>query len=290
MRIVFHDLSEGEYLLKLTIEAKSDTYLTLFGNHRHFLFHSMKMTAGEKKEAEFAVCLRDADFQKQDNYRDNSYEIVIDGDVNVGASIEKSEKRVVYTLGDSTVCNQHHYGDGPMFRCGGWGQALGMFLGSKYAISNHAEQGTHTSDCLSCHIHPVIEKLKKGDLVLCQFGHNDQKNSWLSAFGGYFENLVTIGKKVEEKGADFIICTPINRLIYIDGKINTYLDPWRDAAKKAAEVLGVKCIDLHTFTTDIYVSMGEDAENLFYHSPQLDRTHPNDFGAIRIAEFVASHL
>ena len=290
MSIKFENLTEGEYLLKADIKALSDTTLNLFGNHRHFLYHSKDMKKGEKISGSFFVTIKNASFQKQDDYRDTSYELIYEGDVTVDATIEKAVCPVVYTLGDSTVCNQSHFGDGPLYRCGGWGQALEMFIGENAAISNHAEQGTHTKNCLDCHLIPVLEHIKKGDKVICQFGHNDQKQEWLAAYGGYYENLITIGKKVQEKGAEFIICTPINRLIYIDGKINTYLDDWRDAAKKAAETLNVKCIDLHTFTTDMYQKMGDDAENLFYHSPDLDRTHPNDFGAIKIAGFVASNL
>ncbi len=290
MSIKFENLTEGEYLLKVEITAKSDTSFCLFGNHRHFLYHSENLAQNEKIQGEFAVAIKNADFQKQENYRDTSYELNFTGDIAVNASLTPFSCPTLYTLGDSTVCNQVYAGEGPLYRCGGWGQALPLYLKRGYAVSNHAEQGTHTQDCLNCHLLPVLKRLKKGDLVLCQFGHNDQKNASLDAFGGYFENLITIGKKVLEKGADFIICTPINRLIYIDGRINTYLDPWRDAAKKAAEALGVKCIDLHTFTTNMYLSMGDDAENLFYHSPDLDRTHPNDFGALKIAGYVSSQL
>ncbi|MBQ8002081.1 MAG: hypothetical protein IJ297_01410 [Clostridia bacterium] len=290
MSINFENLPAGEYRLTVCIEALSDTSFSLFGNHRHFLYHSQKMTKGETMRSEFAVAIRNADFQKQDNYRDESYEIFWDGDVKLEAAIEPKSYPVLYTLGDSTVCNQTHIGTSPIHRCGGWGQALPKFLKTAYAVSNHAEQGTHTKNCLDCHLLPVLEQVKKGDLVLCQFGHNDQKQAWLDADGGYFENLIKIGNLIQEKDAEFIICTPINRLIYIDNKINTYLDPWRDAAKKAAKALGTKCIDLHSFTTDLYAKMGDEAENLFYHSPDLDRTHPNDFGALSIAEYVCEQI
>ena len=290
MNIVFDNLSAGEYLLKVDIEAINDTTLSLFGNHRHFLYHSRKMAKGERLHGEFLVAIKNADFQKQDNYRDSSYPLISEGNVSLTASLTAHSASTIYTLGDSTVCNQTHFGDGPMYRCGGWGQALSMFIGEKYAVSNHAEQGTHTQNCLDCHLIWVLEQIKEGDVVIAQFGHNDQKQAWLDADGGYFENLVKIGSAVKEKGAAFIVCTPINRLIYIDGKINTYLDRWRDAAIKAAKALNVKYIDLHSFTTKLYHEMGDAAENLFYHSPQLDRTHPNDFGAIKIAEEVASNL
>ena len=285
----FDNLKNGEYLLKADILVKSDTDIVIWGNHRHFLMNEQAV-AGAKIERIFAISIKDSDFQKQENYRDTALTLTVTGDVSCNFSLDEAELPTLYTLGDSTVCNQSHVGEGPLYRCGGWGQALPLFLGGKYAVSNHAEQGTHTKNCLDCHLLPVLEQVKPKDMVLCQFGHNDQKQSWLDAFGGYMENLVKIGTLVKEKGADFVICTPINRLIYIDGKLNDYLDPWRDAAKKAAEILGVKCIDLHTFTSEVFAEMGEDAENLFYHSPDLDRTHPNDFGAIKIARYVASEL
>lgn len=290
MSIKFENLIPGEYLLKVTIEAASDTVFSLFGNHRHFLYHLHSLKKGEKINGEFLVAIKNADFQKQDNYRDTAYELIFEGDVSLTASLTSSPSPTLFTLGDSTVCNQTHFGEGPLYRCGGWGQALSLFVGTRYAVSNHAEQGTHTQNCLDCHLLPVLEQIKKGDTVICQFGHNDQKQAWLDADGGYFENLVKIGTLVKEKGADFIICSPINRLIYIDGKINTYLDAWRDAAKKAAKALDVKYIDLHSFTTELYHTLGTDAEDLFYHSPDLDRTHPNDFGAVKIACYVASNL
>lgn len=290
MNIKFENLSEGEYLLKVSLKAESDTIFSLFGNHRHFLYHMQSLKKDEVISGEFLVAIKNADFLKQDNYRDTTYEIISEGDVTVTATLTPCPSPTIYTLGDSTVCNQVHFGEGPLYRCGGWGQALSLYIGTKYAVSNHAEQGTHTQNCLDCHLLPVLKNLKPKDKVLCQFGHNDQKQAFLDANGGYFENLIKIGTLVKEKGADFIICTPINRLIYIDGKINTYLDPWRDSAKQAAKALGVKCIDLHTFTTELYNALGSDAESLFYHSPELDRTHPNDFGAVKIAHEVASNL
>lgn len=290
MNKLFENLKTGEYLLKAVITAKSDTKVTLYGNHRHFLIKDEALFKGCKIEREFAIAIRDADFQKQDNYRDSSLSLTLEGDVECEFTITASSFPVIYTIGDSTVCNQTNNEKSPMERCGGWGQALPMFLRNRFAISNHAEQGTHTRNCLDCHIKPVLEQLKKGDIVLCQFGHNDQKQPWLMPFEGYLENLLEIGRKVMEKGAEFKICTPINRLIYIDSKLNDYLDLYRDACFEAAKRLNTTCIDLHSFTSQTYLFLGEKAEDLFYHSPELDRTHPNDYGAMLIASRVSTNI
>lgn len=285
----FDSLQKGEYLLKAQITALSDTDITLYGNHRHFLIKDRHLTKGEAIDESFAIAIRSADFQKQENYRDNMLTLTLNGDCKALFTLEKKDCRVIYTLGDSTVCNQTTY-SAPTDCCGGWGQALAAYVKDKAAVSNHAEQGTHTSDCISCHLAKVLEQIKKGDLVLMQFGHNDQKQEWLKPFGGYMENLISIGNAVKEKGADIVICTPINRLIYIDGKLNNYLDDWRDGAKQAAKALDAYCIDLHTYTSRLYEEMGSDAEWLFYHSPALDRTHPNDIGAMKIAGFIYEEL
>ncbi|MGM9551064.1 MAG: SGNH/GDSL hydrolase family protein [Clostridia bacterium] len=286
----FTNLKKGEYRLKVKFTAENDTLITLYGNHRHFLIKEMAAKKGDVIEKDFAIAIRDADFQKQDNYRDDSLKLCMKGDGCWEFQLTNESFPVIYTLGDSTVCNQEYLGESPYNRCGGWGQALSMFLGDKFAISNHAEQGTHTANCLDCHFLKVEEQLKEGDIVLCQFGHNDQKQNYLKAFEGYYENLVKIGECVKSKNCEFILCTPINRLIYIDGKLNNYLDDYRDGVKKAADYLLVKCIDLHTFTSNLYLEMGDDAEGLFYHSPQLDRTHPNDYGAMKIAEFISKEI
>lgn len=285
----FDNLSKGEYLLKVKIAVLSPTLITLYGNHRHFLINQ-RAEKGDIITKEFAIAIKDADFLKQKNYRDNGLKLMLEGDCTADFELEKAALPTVFTLGDSTVCNQEYMGVSPLLRCGGWGQALPMFLGKRYAVSNHAEQGTHTGNCLDCHFLKVEDQIKKGDIVLCQFGHNDQKQPWLKPFEGYMENIIALGKRAQEKGAEFIVCTPINRLIYVGDKLNDYLDLYRDGAKKAVEQLRAKCIDLHTFTSNMYLEMGKDAENLFYHSPGLDRTHPNDYGAIKIAAYVNENL
>lgn len=290
MNKIFENLSVGEYLLKAEIKALSDTEITLYGNNRHFLIKEMAAKKGDVITREFAIALRLADFQKQSNYCPDSLNLTLEGDCIGKFELVEKSFPTVYTIGDSTVCNQENSDGSSMEHCGGWGQALPTFLGTKYAVSNHAEQGTHTRNCLDCHFSKVEAQLKEGDVVLCQFGHNDQKQTWLNAHEGYMENLIVLGKRVRAKGAKFILCTPINRLIYVNGKLNNYLDDYRDAVIEASAILKTQCIDLHSFTSRLYLEMGADAENLFYHAPQLDRTHPNDYGALKIASFVSENL
>lgn len=279
-----------EYLLTVEITANSDTTVTLFTNHRRILIRNKALKKGEHLKETFGVALREAKFQKQPDRFDDEIELTLEGDAELSAAAKKAELPTIYCLGDSTVCDQNYFGSDEIHRCCGWGQTLGMYLKDKYALSNHAEQGTHTSDCLGLHINPVLSQIKKGDIVLVQFGHNDQKQSYLGAFEGYIENLRRIVELVEEKDGKCILCTPINRLIYVDGKLNDYLDSYAAAVKNAAKEKNLMCVDLHGFTSELYVAMGKDAENLFYHGDELDRTHMNDIGAVAVGEFVYNSI
>lgn len=279
-----------EYLLTVEITANSDTTVTLFTNHRRILIRNKALKKGEHLKETFGVSLREAKFQKQPDRFDDEIELTLEGDAELSAEVKKAELPTIYCLGDSTVCDQNYFGSDEIHRCCGWGQTLGMYLKDSYAVSNHAEQGTHTADCLGCHIKPVLSQIKQGDIVLVQFGHNDQKQEYLKAFGGYKENLSAIADLVAEKGGRCILCTPINRLIYIDGKLNTYLDEYAEAVRQTAKEKSLPCIDLHKFTSELYEAMGKEAENLFYHGDSLDRTHMNDVGAVAVGEYVSKFL
>lgn len=279
------------FRIDLAVHAVNDTVVDAVTDHRRFLMSGLELPAGESRKGVFAAAVGEADFQKQPCYRDEKVNLTVTGG-EFEAKIEETKLPVVYCLGDSTVCDQSYGGSGPMSRCCGWGQTLPMYLEEKFAVSNHAEQGTHTGDCLSCHLPPVLRQLRPGDKVLVQFGHNDQKQSWLRPFEGYMANLRKIAALVGEKGAECVLCTPINRLIYVDGRLNGYLDGYAAAVRELAGELELRCVDLHGFTSRTYLEMGDEAENLFYHPPggPLDRTHPNDLGGKLIGRYMASEL
>lgn len=291
MQLKLRRLENGEYLIRLKISAEADTELTVTANHRRFLLRGLPLKKGECLRRSFAAAIKDADFLKKPSYRDSEIVLNISGSVTAEADIEKTELPVVYCLGDSTVCDQTAFAGDEMSRCCGWGQTLGLYLTDKYAVSNHAEQGTHTADCLACHIKPVLAQLKAGDTVLVQFGHNDQKHPHLTANGGYRENLIRIANEITSRGGRCVLCTPINRLIYENGRLNEYLKPYALTVKAASDELGLMCIDLHGFTSKTYEMLGAEAKSLFYHSSGgLDRTHPNDIGGALFGKYAAECL
>lgn len=181
-----------EYVVKLSITAASDADFSLYTNRRRILIRQKHLKRGDVFDFSFACAPREADFLKEAPLRGGNINLTLLGEGEITAQIKETPLRTVYCLGDSTVCDQTSWGKGEMYRCGGWGQTLGMYFKTAYAVSNHAEQGTHTADCLSCHIKAVERQIKPDDIVLVQFGHNDQKQSFLQPFGGYKRNLALI--------------------------------------------------------------------------------------------------
>ena len=144
---------------------------------------------------------------------------------------KQDNKPTVYTVGDSTVKNGSGKGDGGLW---GWGDFIGQFLDvSKVTIENHALGGTSSRTFQDKGLwEPVFKKLKKGDYVLIQFGHNDngpinddsrargtikgigeateeidniltKKHEIVHTYGWYIQKLV---REAKSKGAIPVIC------------------------------------------------------------------------------------
>lgn len=211
---------------------------------------------------------------------------------NAGLSevrIEKTDSNVLFIAGDSTVADQNalfpYY---PYGSCGGWGQMMAQYFGS-VAVCNQAHSGM-TTNCFrdDGHWDIVKERLRENDIVMLQFGHNDQKRRNLSAFGGYLANLRWYVKEIRRRGAYPVLLSPISRIPILDeGRPRSLLKAHAEACREAAEECNVPFIDLHTLTFQLWCGLGEEAHD---YVMQGDITHTNDYGAVRIAGFVASQI
>lgn len=86
-----------------------------------------------------------------------------------------SEKQVItiFTIGDSTMANKPLEGGNPER---GWGQMLSRYFSEEIVIDNHAVNGRSSKSFIDeGRWDKVLVKLKKGDYVFIQFGHNDEK-------------------------------------------------------------------------------------------------------------------
>ena len=87
----------------------------------------------------------------------------------------RADKPVVtiFMIGDSTMANKKIDGGNPER---GWGMVLPGFFSEDIRIDNHAANGRSSKSFISeGRWEKVISKVKKGDYVFIQFGHNDEK-------------------------------------------------------------------------------------------------------------------
>jgi hypothetical protein len=130
--------------------------------------------------------------------------------------------------------------------------------------------------------------MKKGDFFIMQFGHNDQKRRNLAAFGGYINNLRWYVNEVRKLGGIPIIASPISRVPFIDGgKYHSLLENHALACRQAALEMNVPFIDLHEITFKFLCEHYDNASDYFIKG---DITHTNEYGAVKIAEFVADEV
>ena len=204
---------------------------------------------------------------------------------------EKTDCPTIFICGDSTVTDQA--ADVPYFpgtSYSGWGQMLPEFL-KGIAVSNHAHSGL-TSETFRTEGHYKIayDMMKKGDFIMFQFAHNDQKLAHLKAFEGYYENIVTYIKEAEEKQVNPILVTPLARNTWKadTAEYNDLLAEYAAAIKDIGEKYRVPVVDLHEFSMNEVKRDGLESSKRFYFPK--DYTHTNDFGAYKMADFIAKAL
>lgn len=86
---------------------------------------------------------------------------------------DTDRKPVIFMIGDSTMANKPLDGDNPER---GWGQMLPGFLSDDIVVDNHAVNGRSSKSFIDeGRWAAVVEKIRPGDYVFIQFGHNDEK-------------------------------------------------------------------------------------------------------------------
>jgi len=210
-------------------------------------------------------------------------------------------KPVFYIIGDSTVKNGKGKGDGDLW---GWGSILGEYFDtSRCLVRNHALGGRSSRTFITeGHWDVVLSTLKKGDYVIMQFGHNDggplddtarargtikgtgeemkdiynpimKKNETVHTYGWYLRKYVA---DIKAHGATAIICSPIPRNMWVDGKCVRATEDYGKWAREVAEATGAYFIDLNNLIADEYDMRGPEVVRGFFPG---DHTHTNEAGA-----------
>lgn len=217
----------------------------------------------------------------------------------VGAS---KRPTTLFLVGDSTMADKTELEASPER---GWGQLFPTYLDGNIVVENHAMNGRSTKSFVDeGRWQVVLARIKKGDIVLIQFGHNDAKKEDRKRYASieqYQDNLVRMTKEAQKKGAKVIIATPIARRYYKDGVFYRRHGGYPDAARRAAKSLDVPCFDLEETTSQWIMSMGDEASKAYFMNVapgectkfpdgKVDNTHLRENGALVVGKMVADMI
>jgi lysophospholipase L1-like esterase len=165
---------------------------------------------------------------------------------------------------------------------------LPVFFGPEVAIANNGESGETARSFLGERRWPkVMSVIKRGDWVLIQFGHNDQKEKGegVGAFTTYKATLKRFIAEAREHGANPVLITPMNRRTFdAEGKVTNSLGDFPEAVRQLAREENVPLIDLNSMSKTLYEALGPEASgNLFAGS---DTTHHSDYGSYELAKCI----
>jgi rhamnogalacturonan acetylesterase len=229
------------------------------------------------------------------------------------ASTVKKEKPVLYLVGDSTVKNGSGKGSDGLW---GWGDFLyEHFDTTRIKIENRARGGRSSRTFQTEGLwDEVLKKLKPGDYVIMQFGHNDggALNDTLRARGSIkgtgeeteaIDNLITKKHEVvhtygwymrkyirdtKAKGATPIVCSLVARNVWKEGKVARGTDSYASWAEVVAKEEDAVYIDLNDLVATRYEALGpEEVKTKLFLK---DHTHTNTAGAKINAELVVQGL
>ncbi|MBO4340385.1 MAG: rhamnogalacturonan acetylesterase [Bacteroidales bacterium] len=208
------------------------------------------------------------------------------------ANAQNKEHPVVFLAGDST-CAPRQESARPKW---GWGEKLELFLDG-YTVVNKAVGGMSTKSFRDRGMwDKLIGQVEKGDVVLIQFGHNDEKvnseEKYAEAFTDYYRNLCRFVAEVREKEAVPVILTSVSRRHFKSGEPRRTHGDYPAAAIKAASDCGVVLLDIEETSFQWLEELGdeESAKRFMFSVDGKDNTHFVELGATEVAEMVAKAL
>ena len=208
----------------------------------------------------------------------------------------------LFLVGDSTCANKKLDKENPER---GWGQLFQALVSNPLKVENHAVNGRSTKSFREeRRWQQVCERLREGDYVFIQFGHNDQKQNDSTRYSSperYAENLRRYVREVRERGARPILLTPIVRRKWVDGELVPTHTAYSDQMRRIAHEEQVPWIDMEHLTHEWVVGLGDEESKRYYMwvepgtcplhpDGKIDDTHLNVRGAHVVARMVAREL
>ena len=210
----------------------------------------------------------------------------------------------IYMIGDSTMADKPDPAHNPER---GWGQALPEFVDDDTHVHNYAVNGRSTKSFIDeGRWETVRSQLTAGDIVLIQFGHNDEKREDSLRFAAprtaYRANLERFVRETRERGATPIVFTPIVRRQFgANGALQNTHGEYPDVVRDLARTSRVALVDLNVLTQMLVQQRGVEGSKQLYvwtvtdqfpafPIARQDNTHLTPLGASAVARLAAHAL
>ena len=241
------------------------------------------------------------------------------------SAFTKKAPITVFMIGDSTMANKDTTDDKQER---GWGMMLQQYFKSGVVVDNHALNGRSSKSFIDeGHWQKVLDKIKPGDYVIIQFGHNDEKPAVERHTdpGSTFDaNLSRYVQEAREKGAVPILCDAVVRrnfyrqvdnsvddeslrnTVYEDEKVNsdTLIDThgaYLLSPRNVASRMNVPFIKANQITHDLEQGLGIEGSRKLHmwfkpgEHPSVpqgrkDNTHYNIYGGTIVAGLLADEI
>ena len=210
----------------------------------------------------------------------------------------------IFMIGNSTMADKP-FKDGNPEK--GWGQIFPLYFSEGIKIENHAVNGRSTKNFIDeGRCDSVLNKIKPGDFVIIEFGHNDAKKDDSKRFADantdYKWNLEKFINETREKGGIPILATPIVRRRFDEqGKFYDVHGDYPKVVRELSVQKDVLLLDLHKKSEDYIIKLGaERSKNFYLHidadeysslpEGKTDDTHLSPTGAFRICDFAVDEI
>jgi lysophospholipase L1-like esterase len=226
--------------------------------------------------------------------------MILVSSVSVGASAQTT----VYLAGDSTCANK----TADKRPETGWGEMLQQYFDpAKVRIDNQAQNGRSTKSFIAeGRWQAIVDKLKKGDYVFVQFGHNDEskdKGERYTPPEDFRKNFERFIRDVRGKNAYIVLLTPVMRRKFDkDGNfVDQHPPEYPDTIRAVGREQKSPLIDMHRKSEAVIKRYGVEGsralflqlkpgENPNYPKGVEDNTHFRPAGAEEMAKLVVAGI
>ena len=243
-------------------------------------------------------------------------------------SATKQKTTTIFIIGDSTAA-QKDLSKGKLER--GWGMALQEYFDEEYiVVDNHAVNGRSSLSFYNeGRWEKVLQKMKPGDYVIIQFGHNDEKPKAdrHTDPGSTFDYMLAryVRETREHGGIPVLMNCVVRRNFFVEApqieddellRTTTFKDGvkmvegdslidthglYRVAPRDVAKRMNVHFVDANKITHDLEQGLGREASkklHMWYRPGEepsepkgkQDNTHYNVYGAHVVAGLLADAL